>query len=95
MDDTALTVCKVTVIEPGGFRTKAPQGNIVQLPVHPAYERESLPSYQLRKLFDTRPAMGDPEPADCHEGGIEYLPVAGSSTPKARANSAMPSMPDQ
>ncbi|KAH7919579.1 NAD(P)-binding protein [Leucogyrophana mollusca] len=42
---------KITILEPGPFRTKAPVENAVHEPLHPAYTNPSLPTVQWRSMF--------------------------------------------
>lgn len=53
---------KITIIEPGAFRTKA-FSNAVYLPPHPAYTNENLPFNLYRKVGSTIPADGNSEKA--------------------------------
>ncbi|KAF8550208.1 NAD(P)-binding protein [Imleria badia] len=54
---------KVTILEPGPFRTKCPTDNRITDPVHPAYTDPSLPTMQMRGVFaNPNPVFnGDPE----------------------------------
>ncbi|KAF8836176.1 NAD(P)-binding protein [Paxillus ammoniavirescens] len=54
---------KITILEPGPFRTKCPTVNSVTDPVHPAYTDPALPTMQWRALFSNpNPAFnGDPD----------------------------------
>ncbi|KIJ64083.1 hypothetical protein HYDPIDRAFT_112615 [Hydnomerulius pinastri MD-312] len=55
---------KITVIEPGPFRTQISQANCQMAPVHPAYANPSLPGSQFRTIF-TQDFLydGDPDKA--------------------------------
>ncbi|KAI0775580.1 NAD-P-binding protein [Trametes elegans] len=53
---------KVTLIEPGAFRTSGPV-NTVWPPAHPAYSNPALPSSQFRANKDNLPIKGDPRKA--------------------------------
>lgn len=50
---------KVTIIEPGGFRTEWNKGSMVKLPIHPAYAGPNTPSSLFRPLHD-HVFLGDP-----------------------------------
>ncbi|KAL4073199.1 hypothetical protein V8B97DRAFT_196290 [Scleroderma yunnanense] len=54
---------KVTIVEPGPFRTACPTTNMFTEPVHPAYNNPSLPSMQLRGVLANPNAAfnGDPD----------------------------------
>ncbi|KAN0074601.1 hypothetical protein V8E55_011650 [Tylopilus felleus] len=42
---------KITILEPGPFRTQVSSGNLITEPVHPAYTNPLLSSLQFRGLF--------------------------------------------
>jgi len=50
---------KVTIIEPGGFRTDWNQGNMTTIPQHPAYAGPDTPSSKYRPLHNLT-FIGDP-----------------------------------
>jgi len=52
---------KITIIEPGTFRTKAIKENLKVLPPHPAYSDSCLPSKQLRDFLPLITANNDPQ----------------------------------
>ncbi|KAF8838321.1 NAD(P)-binding protein [Paxillus ammoniavirescens] len=55
---------KVTILEPGPFRTQLSQANSNIAPAHPAYTGSNLPGSKFRQLFQTGAAYdGDPEKA--------------------------------
>ncbi|KIJ15753.1 hypothetical protein PAXINDRAFT_168781 [Paxillus involutus ATCC 200175] len=55
---------KVTIVEPGPFRTQLSQANSNIAPVHPAYTDSNLPGSKFRELFQTGATYdGDPEKA--------------------------------
>jgi len=51
---------KVTIIEPGGVRTAWNKGNMIKLPVHPAYTGPEAPSTMFRPLIDNVQLASDP-----------------------------------
>ncbi|KIO06129.1 hypothetical protein M404DRAFT_999355 [Pisolithus tinctorius Marx 270] len=53
---------KVTIVEPGPFRTNCPTTNMVTEPIHPAYNDPVLPSMQLRNVMSNTDTAftGDP-----------------------------------
>ncbi|KAI6044751.1 hypothetical protein EDC04DRAFT_2889430 [Pisolithus marmoratus] len=53
---------KVTIVEPGPFRTNCPTTNMVTEPVHPAYNDPALPCMQFRDMMSNTDAKftGDP-----------------------------------
>ncbi|KAG6332159.1 hypothetical protein ID866_6931 [Astraeus odoratus] len=53
---------KVTITEPGPFLTNCPIMNMVQEPIHPAYDDPTLPSMQFREMVSNAEASfnGDP-----------------------------------
>ncbi|KAI6027324.1 hypothetical protein BKA83DRAFT_4227433 [Pisolithus microcarpus] len=53
---------KVTIVEPGPFRTNCPTTNMVTEPVHPAYNDSALPSSQLRNVMSNPDAAFDGDP---------------------------------
>jgi len=50
---------KVTIIEPGGFRTEWNKGSMIKVPAHPAYAGPDTPSSTFRPLHDLE-FLGDP-----------------------------------
>ncbi|KIJ60231.1 hypothetical protein HYDPIDRAFT_32486 [Hydnomerulius pinastri MD-312] len=54
---------KVTILEPGPFRTKCPTVNAITDPIHPAYTDPALPTMQWRNLFGNSDPVfnGDPD----------------------------------
>ncbi|KAI6114066.1 hypothetical protein F5141DRAFT_1213195 [Pisolithus sp. B1] len=53
---------KVTIVEPGPFRTNCPTTNMVTEPVHPAYNDPTFPSIQLRNMMSNAGATFDGDP---------------------------------
>ncbi|KAI6128776.1 hypothetical protein EDD17DRAFT_1739342 [Pisolithus thermaeus] len=53
---------KVTIVEPGPFRTNCPTTNMVTEPVHPAYDDPTLPSSEFRKMMSNADAKFDGDP---------------------------------
>ncbi|KAI0643328.1 NAD-P-binding protein, partial [Trametes meyenii] len=42
---------KITIIEPGAFKTSVFDKNMIVIPVHPAYDEPTLPVYHMRRGF--------------------------------------------
>ncbi|KAI0671249.1 NAD-P-binding protein [Trametes maxima] len=53
---------KVTIIEPGGFRTEG-HGKVIWSPAHPAYSNPDLPISHIRKLVGNFTPSGDVQKA--------------------------------
>ncbi|KAI6027326.1 hypothetical protein BKA83DRAFT_4227460 [Pisolithus microcarpus] len=53
---------KVTIVEPGPFRTNCPTTNMVTEPVHPAYNDPTLPSRGFRNMMSNPDAKFDGDP---------------------------------
>ncbi|TCD68073.1 hypothetical protein EIP91_011618 [Steccherinum ochraceum] len=53
---------KITIVEPGIFRTGAVSGTI-GLPIHPAYNKEGLPTMAIRQMMSNPDIGGDPTKA--------------------------------
>ncbi|KAI5986169.1 hypothetical protein EDD15DRAFT_2373473 [Pisolithus albus] len=53
---------KVTIVEPGPFRTNCPTTNMVTEPVHPAYNDPTLPSREFRNMMSNPDAKFDGDP---------------------------------
>jgi len=52
---------KITILEPGGFKTRAHKDNTIVFPIHPAYTEPTLGSQQLRGWYASGVGVpGDP-----------------------------------
>ncbi|KAG9308868.1 hypothetical protein JVU11DRAFT_11327 [Chiua virens] len=53
---------KITIFEPGPFRTNVVKGNLISVPIHPAYTGPSSPSMKWREVFSNLETIwnGDP-----------------------------------
>ncbi|KAF5328420.1 hypothetical protein D9619_013276 [Psilocybe cf. subviscida] len=69
---------KITLFEPGAFRTKAHKENAVTFPAIPAYENPNLPSQVMRRRFS------EPEKSfrgDVHKAAAKILEFSGLEDP--------------
>ncbi|TFK36412.1 NAD-P-binding protein, partial [Crucibulum laeve] len=69
---------KISILEPGAFKTRAHRENNVTFPPHPAYTDPDLPSQKLRRNFEVRTRKGDVHRAAeriFEFAGLEYPPL--------------------
>ncbi|KAF9652802.1 NAD(P)-binding protein [Thelephora ganbajun] len=71
---------KITIVEPGCFRTKAIKENLKVLAPHPAYSDDCLASKQLRNFLPAIATNNDPQKLS----ELLYLQVARDSNPPLR-----------
>lgn len=71
---------KITIIEPGSFRTKAIKENLKVLAPHPAYSEACLASKQLRDFLPVITTDNDPQKLS----EIVYFQVARDPNPPLR-----------